>query len=210
MEEKQDAKLEHWDKFYASDRLNKPSDFAKSISGYIGTKYAIVDIGCGNGRDSTYFNSIGHHVVGLDYSQAAIDCCNRIYAPSPEPLDFHHGSCGGLDSIIRPLNEDPGLVATYCRFLIHAITDDEEHGLLESLITLNSSSPMFFEFRTSDNRNESKVHGDHFRRYVKVMDFCRRLTSTTGAKIQELSTGHGMAKYKNEDPHIARVFATKR
>ena len=51
-------KIKYWDNFYKKKKLTlKPSKFAifckKILKNYKGTLY---DIGCGNGRDSIYFN----------------------------------------------------------------------------------------------------------------------------------------------------------
>ena len=64
----------HWDSFYNKNYLDKESSFSKFI--YKRLKHFnlknIIDVGCGNGRDSLYFYKKGFDVTGIDLSDIAI------------------------------------------------------------------------------------------------------------------------------------------
>ena len=64
---------DYWSRFYAYAHTILPSPFAASIAIELTEPRYIVDLGCGNGRDSVFFAELGHRVVGLDFSGKAID-----------------------------------------------------------------------------------------------------------------------------------------
>ena len=46
----------YWEKYYESHREpNKPSPFAEFVSNELDSGTCLVELGCGNGRDSIYF-----------------------------------------------------------------------------------------------------------------------------------------------------------
>ncbi len=60
--------IEYWNKFYDKKIINKESTFAKFTYKKIKKqKGKILDIGCGNGRDSFFFNQKGYNVTGYWY-----------------------------------------------------------------------------------------------------------------------------------------------
>jgi len=65
----------YWNKFYKKFNLAKPSSFAEFVYKKIKIKknlLSIIDIGCGNGRDTLFFLKKGFLTVGLDKSRVAI------------------------------------------------------------------------------------------------------------------------------------------
>jgi tellurite methyltransferase len=59
----------YWSDYYSKDRQKKqPSLFAQHIlEHHIGhKKTALIELGCGNGRDSIYFGEKGINVVAVD------------------------------------------------------------------------------------------------------------------------------------------------
>lgn len=64
----------YWEKFYQKKKgVFFPSPFAKfCFKNYITKEDTIIDLGCGNGRDTLYFASKGLNVVGIDQSKSAI------------------------------------------------------------------------------------------------------------------------------------------
>ena len=64
----------YWDSFYLQDGApDKPSNFATFIANeYSKFCNLIMDVGCGNGRDSFYFASQGIKSIGIDQSDEVI------------------------------------------------------------------------------------------------------------------------------------------
>ena len=83
--------VHYWDEYYKKDAAPSfPSPFAEYVANKLSTKQNILEIGCGNGRDSKFFSSKGHHVTGLDRSGKAIELCKSLY--SNEPIEFFYGA----------------------------------------------------------------------------------------------------------------------
>lgn len=77
----------YWNAYYQQKPqiLNKCSSFAGEMLKVIGNqtttgepKY-LLDLGCGNGRDSIFFAENKIHVVGIDASNAAIEMLEELY-----------------------------------------------------------------------------------------------------------------------------------
>jgi 2-polyprenyl-3-methyl-5-hydroxy-6-metoxy-1,4-benzoquinol methylase len=65
--------VKYWNKFYKKKSIISESTFAKfTYKKILNKKVKLLDIGCGNGRDSYFFNKKGFHVTGIDISQKAI------------------------------------------------------------------------------------------------------------------------------------------
>ena len=67
--------INYWDNFYIKKNKIKESSFARFILGKVGKKgikKSLIDIGCGNGRDSIFFSKNNFRVTGIDISQKAI------------------------------------------------------------------------------------------------------------------------------------------
>lgn len=64
----------YWDTFYAANKgVNEPSLFARWVLEQVETDKKIVDMGCGNGRDSIYFMENGMQVYAVDASDVATE-----------------------------------------------------------------------------------------------------------------------------------------
>jgi hypothetical protein len=66
---------------------------------------------------------------------------------------------------------------------------------------------LYAEFRTTRDRELPKVYGEHSRRYIDEKAFAAKLTGTWGFDVEHLEAGRGLAPYRDEDPHLARIIA---
>ena len=96
----------------------------------------------------------------------------------------------------------------YARFLLHAIDEPSEDGLLDRVADLLRQRGGIFaaEFRTLADAALLKEAQPHYRRYVDPDALCAKLESR-GLSIASRVEGRGMAVYKNEDAHVARITA---
>lgn len=65
----------YWNQYYQNHRTDSPSLFAQSLE--LEPEKKILELGCGNGRDSIFFDKLGLEVTAIDASQTAIDILNR-------------------------------------------------------------------------------------------------------------------------------------
>ena len=210
----------YWSSFYGVARTVIPSSFAASIAVELTEPTRIIDIGCGNGRDSLFFANLGHRVLGLDVAPEAI-AANRQLAQrrgigglsfecvdigAPDVLgDILHRFLGSPASL--GADAEPAPVAAYARFLLHAITVEEEHVLLETLSTyLPPRALCYFEFRTERDANTRKAFGDHYRRYLNVDRFIKRASNASRFECVYSVEGRGLAKFRDEDPFVGRTY----
>jgi tellurite methyltransferase len=55
-----------------------PSRFARELTAFVPPGGRILDLGCGEGRDSVYFAFCGSEVTGLDISEAGLEKAKRL------------------------------------------------------------------------------------------------------------------------------------
>lgn len=201
----------HWANFYKNQEApQQPSDFARFVMSRMPTKIRrIVDFGCGNGRD-TQFIANGRIALGVDYSENAV---NYNRAKGQANITYKKVNAGSRKSLQKNLSKFISSEPTifYSRFVIHAISDKAEATLLRFLKKiLKPGSVLYLEFRTNEDSNTQKTFGEHFRRYLDPDAFMNRVRKGGQFKIVFDKRGHGMAVYKDEDPHVCRLIIRRR
>ena len=202
---------EHWSNFYGSDKAPpQPSDFATFVASKLpeNIRY-VVDFGCGNGRDTETVGN-GRMALGVDYSKSAIEYNRARAKPNTSFEQVDASSAKSLDmGLSKFVSSQP--IAFYSRFVVHAISDDAEKLLLKFLKrNLKPKSILFLEFRTNQDSDTRKAFGEHFRRYVDPDLFLERVRKGGQFKVVYDKRGHGMAVYKDEDPHVCRLIIKRR
>ncbi len=201
----------YWDEYYKKDAAPSfPSPFAGYVANKLRTKQNILEIGCGNGRDSKFFSSKGHHVTGLDRSGEAIELCKRLY--SNEPIEFLFGA---VTDIVKTNKKKYDLI--YSRFVIHTMSMNEELEMLKtSYHLLNKNGQFFLECRSINDplsttgeilSHTERIEG-HYRRFIILEELKQRLIQV-GFEIIEAIESNGLANLGEEDPVVIRVKATK-
>ena len=206
------GRTDHWNKFYSSDNIPRfESPFANWISSQLPDAARILDIGCGNGRDSFYFSALGHDVTGIDVSEAAITI--NTEKTDDEGPDF---SCNSLMGYAQA-NSDLSVDVIYSRFSIHAMTEEEETQTLQAASQLLKKGGAFhIETRSIKDslarKGELISHAErmegHYRRFGDAQLLCQKLMDN-GFSIENLIEENGLAVFKDEDPIVIRVFARK-
>lgn len=156
-----------------------------------------------------YFAQLGHMVVGVDASGAAIACCDKKKNRMDVKADFLCGALGGamLCETISAKNTANLPVVVYARFFLHAITRDEERVFLDLASKLCSADGMLaVEFRTEKDAWLRKATPNHYRRFIDPLKFIGSL-QTRGFSLSYHVEGRGYAKYKEDDAHVARCLA---
>jgi len=206
----------YWEDFYRDLALSVPSQFCAMVSTEVKEDVCVVEMGCGNGRDSLYFASQKNTVCAMDLSHEAVKSCND--AASGRGFDHAHFVQGDLSSSEDMENlfaaarerSPSGTVTGYSRFVMHSINDEQEAAYLAALSPLMKSGELvYFEFRSKEDADLEKTFGGHYRRFVDTDRFVADQTQKHGFELKYEITGRGMAKYKSEDPFVSRLIFEK-
>ena len=94
----------------------------------------MIDIGCGNGRDSIFFSKKGYFVTGIDISNTAItkNSIMKNKNLSFSKFDIENDTTTKKFDII------------YSRFFIHALTEKGEIKLIKLIKKIKKKILMFF------------------------------------------------------------------
>lgn len=190
----------YWDNFYRSNKApTSESSFAKFTFEFLNDnddiqKYNLVDIACGNGRDTFFFSKMGILSTGIDIS----------IKPKSENSKF-------IKSNLLKFNYDEYNVL-YLRFIIHSLTEKELDDLLENISNSNGDKLIFIETRsttgiTNDEKSEtffkSSIGEEHFRMlYSKEYLFNKFKNFEVLYCIED----RGLSVYKNDDPYCIRLI----
>jgi len=193
-------KDDYWDKFYklsGHQVPSEPSDFAKFTLKYM-QEHEIatcLDVGCGTGRDTLYFQSEGIHTLGID--------------PNTQTESAYIVQ-GSWDDVQLPFK------AYYMRFLVHALKEEQFDELLNYIKrSSDSEATLFIETRSIKGYNDtlellpvtftSPIGGEHFR-LLYSLDYLKNKFKKLGWTVIFEQESKGLAQYKAEDPEIIRLI----
>jgi cyclopropane fatty-acyl-phospholipid synthase-like methyltransferase len=206
-----EAKSAYWDQYYSGTTdiaRPLPSQFAAFVAGELKSPHRIVEFGCGNGRDSLFFSSHGHRVIGVDASEPAVKQCVRIAEALGEVADF-----------VTSAIDDPGLIgrippcerptAIYARFFLHAITEEEEQSFFRCANALTKPDDvMAVEYRTVRDLSQAKATVSHFRRFMDPVVF-QVVAARHNFHTRYAVEGFGFAKYLHDVAYVARCVLVR-
>jgi SAM-dependent methyltransferase len=206
------AHREHWFGFNGGpvQRVpTTPSQFATWFAGRERPGGRVVDIGCGNGRDSVWLAEQGFDVLGVDYAPGAVRRSRGEARKRGVDAEFwnvnlydmrHVLAFGGL------LSHEPAPVHLYGRFLLHSITDQGRRNLwLLARTSLRRGGCLYLEFLVDDDGTH--VFGEHFRRPLRPREVATEVRAA-GGKVQHQEVGRGRAAFEHEDPNVCRMVIT--
>ncbi|MFC6342871.1 methyltransferase domain-containing protein [Nocardioides hankookensis] len=202
----------YWADFYARTEYTTGSTFFEFMSTRGGTPDTVVDIGCGDGRDSCAFGTTGRTVLGLDQSPVGIEHARRRARDlGLERVDFRTCDVSSIDDLGAALGEvrDPSGAPTlfYLRFFLHAIHEPVQAALLDAINEHARPGDMFAaEFRTDQDAHNAKVHTKHYRRFQNGAEFVADLRRR-GWVVEHEEERAGLSPYGEEDPVLMRVVA---
>lgn len=202
----------YWDEFYKIEHkeISQPSLFAKFIfDSFLNKKEGknLIEFGCGNGRDSLYFNAEGIDVVAIDGSHIAIESLQKQNQKA-------NWICADFTA---PLNLKDKFDICYSRFTLHAIDDIAEQGLIKNVKNLLKSSGLFVvearsinddKFGVGEAVGEREFISDgHYRRFIDPDIFKSNLIQN-GFKIVDIDESSEFAPTPGQNCVCIRVIAS--
>ena len=200
---------EYWHNYYKKNYSPyQESDFAKFVLRFLEKDKYLLELGCGNGRDSIFFSKNFINVLAVDQISDEINFLN--YNFSNEIIKF---ICNDFTNLEILDNFD----YIYSRFTIHFITELEEDRVLKwvykhlnknglFLVESRSINDIMYHNGTKLSTNENFT--DHYRRYMDKDKFILKLKDI-GLKILYSIEDKGLAVSEKEDPYIVRIIAKK-
>lgn len=109
----------YWNNFYRNFLVKKETSFARFVFKKIRYKknFKILDIACGNGRDTFFFLKKGFRAKGLDISKIAIENNKKIFRKN----FFLKDICS------KKFNIKEKYHFIYSRFFLHTINEEDEN-----------------------------------------------------------------------------------
>jgi len=192
----------YWDNYYKTHKRHRnPSRFAKFCLKYLKPKSSIMDIGCGDGRDSYFFYKKGFKVYGIDNAEIVERLENK------KNLRFIR--CN-LESINKKFSCNVDNV--YCRFILHCIDESIQKTLfnwikyIKGILCIETRSVNDKLYDKGKKVGEDAFITNHYRRFLRKEDL-EKILKKNGFKIIFSKEDINFAPYKNENPSIIRIIA---
>ncbi len=204
---------EYWKNYYEQHNAPlQPSSFAKYIlEHYLRDKESLIELGCGNGRDSIFFARHNIDVTAIDQHEDE----TKILAPHEKlnsltyyGKDFTKlGNIGYFNHI-------------YSRFTLHSISETEENDVLSwAHAYLKDGGYLFIEARGKlnelyklgspvPNQPDAYVYENHYRRFIDINVLNKKLIDL-GFTILLSEEKRGFAPFKETDYIFTRIIAKK-
>lgn len=203
----------HWDAFNKTARRqvpSRPTPFARWVAATYPSTRTLVDVGMGTARDALWFERRGRPVLGIDYCMGAVQRLRQASRNKQLSADFKivnlYDTRGTLALGARlSRTEEP--VDIYARFMIHALADHGRANLLRlTSMGLRRGGLFFAEFRTVADMGQPHVFTHQHRRFLHPDQVVAEIEAA-GGRIVHREEGHGLAKFRGEDPHVCRIVA---
>ncbi|SEQ51448.1 Methyltransferase domain-containing protein [Ectothiorhodospira magna] len=211
-----------WQHFYTTHALrHEPSPFARwCMQHHLTSGQRMLELGCGNGRDTFAFAGHGLALLAIDGCEVAIR--NNIAFERSRQREGQSPRFQALD--VKQINTLPALHpvwfdgedrvnVVYSRFFLHAIPEVLEDQLLAFAGQyLPQNGLMLHEFRTTQDPlmqlgevlSPTERWTDHYRRFIDTAAFCQKV-KRLGWKEIHFEERNGLARFGAEDPVVARV-----
>lgn len=201
----------YWNQYYAQKPqiIGKPSNFAACVADSLLPGKQLLELGCGNGRDSLFFMERGCYVTGVDASDEAIRYLQSVVGNSDKAMFI----CDDFVKCRAVFQRQYDYI--YSRFTLHAITDEQEDELLRNIKdAMIKGSKLFIEARTIHDDIYGKgekvapnayVYEGHFRRFIDPEALALKLKKL-GYKVLSLEEKRGFSKTEGSDPILLRAI----
>lgn len=205
----------YWEEYYNRKEkidigFDNPSDFALFVLDNLTESHKnIVELGCGNGRDSIFFVENNKKVLAIDQCKNTTTVLNKI---------FDNMKSISLDFTRLPLNLDFVPDVVYSRFTLHSIDEGGEDRTIDWAGKVLQNGGLFcLEARTvldplcgqGENRGKNTWFTDHYRRFVVAEEIIEKLEDNNFEVIYKVEQNN-LAVYKDDNPVVLRLICRKK
>lgn len=191
----------YWDSFYQKSTVTtEPSSFAKESLKNLQDKYGdqltnmkLLDLGCGNGRDSLLFSKYCN-VTACDFSQNSLDCIQDNTITKIQ-LDLTNKNWIDKLSISYDI--------CYCRFVLHAIAFKHQKNILNYIF--GKCDNFFIETRSDKNVSMDYHFGNSHKRWLSNSSQILKYLKLFNNLNYTLQESNNLAVYGDENPYVIRV-----
>ena len=227
LQERGMSEVNYWTQFYVSSNAPvDPSSFAVLVADWLSKRASrggnqplkVVDCGCGNGRDSRYFASLGYSVVGIDQAQSTI-LQNNLNRQHRDLETYVLGDFTNISAIPGDPKRCNGADVLYSRFSIHSVQkgdasrfyqwaakDGLVNGGLFFIEARSIKDPLFFLGSPDPNGDPNASISGHYRRFI-VLDELTNELKALGFDILYTTESAGLSVTPLDDPVLVRVVA---
>ena len=203
--------INYWDNFYIKKNKIKESSFARFVLNKVRKgrmKKSLIDIGCGNGRDSIFFSKNNFHVTGIDISQKAIK----------KNLLFKNKNLNFIKFDIEKNKTSKKFDIIYCRFFLHTINENGKTKLLHLIRKIKKkNSVICFEFRNLKDqifkKYKKRKHNQivefekgHYRRMINPIMFLEKCVKVIKCKMIFYKSSKNLSVVKYDNPNLSRMI----
>lgn len=206
----------YWTEYYSKN--SKPTDastFAKFVLPELDENKNLIDLGCGNGRDSIYFAQNNLNVIAIDQVQEEVDYLNENH--KEENITFVCDDFTNLTNTKNDVINETDFDYIYSRFTFHSINEAKENRTLDWIASnLNDEGCFLLEarsmndpmFRQGKVLSETENFTTHYRRYMDLDKIIEKLESRNFEIIYKIED-NDLAVYKDDNPYVIRIIAKK-
>lgn len=202
--------VNYWNNFYKKKHLISPSNFAKHVFKIKKKEIEnIYEIGCGNGRDTIFFNKNKINCIGIDNSKIIIKYNKKKFFKLKKNF-IYFDFCDFFRKKIKKK------FSIYSRFTWHTIDYKQEKRLLNNLSKQKNLNYLFIETRTIKDElygrgkrvGKHEYLSTHYRRFIDPKLIKEKLLKNFS--ILFFKQGRNLAKFKKENPWVLRIIAKKK
>lgn len=201
---------EYWENYYekvlGTNKISSPSPFAKYLieNDYIKPNNSIIELGCGNGRDSMFFAKQNCNVTAVDQCNNTTSFLNSIQNIHSFPYDFTR-----LNKLENKVN------VVYSRFTLHSIDDKaEERTIKWAFDNIEKDGLFCIEARTindpifglgEDKGDNVWFYNNHHRRFL-VAEIFKNKIEKSGFEIILFKESNDFAVSGDNNPIVMRLI----
>jgi len=195
---------EYWTDFYKQKIApESESNFAQFVLDYLVkerlTSKQLIDVACGNGRDTFFFESHGICSTGVDQS----------VQPKAERPKFIQDDIISFDYKFFNI--------IYLRFIVHALSEDQLDHLLKRIRESVNDATIFIETRSSkgitdQDKSETFFNSGIGKEHFRLLYSEEYLTNKLQANFEVLfiKESKGFSMFKDQDPVCIRYILRKK